>query len=234
MKLNEQITQLRKAQKMSQEELAAALGVSRQAISKWENGQSNPDTENLIRLAEIFQVDVNVLVREEDAPYTTPTQSKAGVPVTVVWALSIACVLALTAAVIFAGLWQKEAQLRKELAATPPTTSVGELKWENIKLYSGLLKEEIDLTEQEQQELIGYITRFKFTEAPNSTGRNEDGQILCGGRNYMVEYTQDGVSFLWHFLEHGFSCTVNYENTTKRYHYATDWMLLYEIDSYVY
>ena len=49
--LAEQITHLRKECKMSQEELAEALQVSRQSVSKWENGQSNPDTENLIRLA---------------------------------------------------------------------------------------------------------------------------------------------------------------------------------------
>ena len=62
MLLNEQITQLRKQKRMSQEELAAALQISRQAVSKWENGISNPDTENLIRLAEIFEVDVNILI----------------------------------------------------------------------------------------------------------------------------------------------------------------------------
>ena len=43
MLLNEQITQLRKQKKMSQEELAAALQVSRQAVSKWENGSTAPD-----------------------------------------------------------------------------------------------------------------------------------------------------------------------------------------------
>ena len=40
MLLNEQITQFRKQKKLSQEELAAALQVSRQAVSKWENGVS--------------------------------------------------------------------------------------------------------------------------------------------------------------------------------------------------
>ncbi len=40
----------RKAYGYSQEELAEKIGVSRQAISKWERGESSPDTENLIAL----------------------------------------------------------------------------------------------------------------------------------------------------------------------------------------
>ena len=62
MRLGTKITQLRKEKHISQEELANILQISRQAVSKWENGQANPDTEKLIHLAEIFQVDVNVLV----------------------------------------------------------------------------------------------------------------------------------------------------------------------------
>ena len=62
MTLGEQITQLRKQKKMSQEDLAEAMQISRQAISKWENDQTKPDTENLIRLAAILEVDVNDLI----------------------------------------------------------------------------------------------------------------------------------------------------------------------------
>ena len=53
---------LRKQQGMSQEQLAEALDVSRQAISKWERGESSPDTDNLIALAEIYGVSLDELV----------------------------------------------------------------------------------------------------------------------------------------------------------------------------
>ena len=49
MKFNEKLQKLRKEKGMSQEALADELGVSRQAVSKWENGQVYPETEKLIQ-----------------------------------------------------------------------------------------------------------------------------------------------------------------------------------------
>lgn len=48
------LTQLRKEKGLSQEDLAASLGVSRQAVSKWERGESAPELENLMALAELY------------------------------------------------------------------------------------------------------------------------------------------------------------------------------------
>lgn len=61
MSLGERITELRKASGLSQYALAQALEVSRQAVNKWENGQSSPDAANLIRLAEILDTDIEYL-----------------------------------------------------------------------------------------------------------------------------------------------------------------------------
>ena len=61
MSLGERITELRNLNGISQYELAKALGVSRQAVSKWENGQSNPDSMNLVHLAEILDTDIEYL-----------------------------------------------------------------------------------------------------------------------------------------------------------------------------
>ena len=61
MSIGQRITELRKQQNISQGELAQALGLSRQAVSKWENDLSSPDTINLIRLAEILDTDVEYL-----------------------------------------------------------------------------------------------------------------------------------------------------------------------------
>lgn len=54
MDINERIYKLRKQAGMSQEELASLLNVSRQSVSKWEVKESNPDLNNVIKLAEIF------------------------------------------------------------------------------------------------------------------------------------------------------------------------------------
>lgn len=65
MTLGEKIQKCRKNGKMSQEGLASRLGVSRQAVSKWELNESVPDTENVIRLERIFQVSVDYLLKNE-------------------------------------------------------------------------------------------------------------------------------------------------------------------------
>jgi len=59
--IGERIIELRKQQNISQVQIAAALGISRQAVSKWENDQSVPDMTNLIRLADLFGTDTEYL-----------------------------------------------------------------------------------------------------------------------------------------------------------------------------
>ncbi len=65
MKLSEKITELRKANGMTQEELASICNVSRQAISKWEADIALPETEKLLILGETFQVSMDILLKDE-------------------------------------------------------------------------------------------------------------------------------------------------------------------------
>ena len=62
MDLADKIQKLRKEKEMTQAELAEKLLVSRQAISKWENGIVMPDIENIIAISELFSVSVDYLV----------------------------------------------------------------------------------------------------------------------------------------------------------------------------
>lgn len=61
--LPQRLATLRRNKAMSQEELANLLGVSRQAVSKWERGESSPDTLNLIGLADLYEMSLDELVR---------------------------------------------------------------------------------------------------------------------------------------------------------------------------
>ena len=61
MNIGERIMALRKEKSISQTELSKRLNVSRQAVSKWEQGTSSPDTERLIQLAEILGTEVEYL-----------------------------------------------------------------------------------------------------------------------------------------------------------------------------
>lgn len=58
----QQLTKLRQAAGLSQEQLADQLHVSRQAISKWENGSALPDIEKIIQIASILHVSLDELV----------------------------------------------------------------------------------------------------------------------------------------------------------------------------
>lgn len=72
MSIGERILTMRKEQNISQEQLAAYLGVSRQAISKWENDLSSPDTLNLIKLADLLDTEIEYLATGKKPVYTYP------------------------------------------------------------------------------------------------------------------------------------------------------------------
>lgn len=74
MTLAQRIQEQRKRCGMSQEKLAELVGVSRQAVTKWESGQSAPNTENLFRLAEIFGVTVDLLLDAGGTPEQSPAE----------------------------------------------------------------------------------------------------------------------------------------------------------------
>ena len=63
MSLGERIYQYRKAKGMSQDALAELLDVSRQSVSKWENGTSDPNTSNLIALAKLYGTSAEELLK---------------------------------------------------------------------------------------------------------------------------------------------------------------------------
>lgn len=67
MNMGEKIQQLRKEKGLSQEGLAELLGLSRQAISKWESGAAMPTVDNLVELSRIFQVSVGELLQIEES-----------------------------------------------------------------------------------------------------------------------------------------------------------------------
>ena len=85
MKLNEKIAWYRREKKLSQEELAARVGVSRQAVSKWELGEASPDTGKLLALSQALGVTADHLLNdaegpEQDAPPPQPSPQTPSQP----------------------------------------------------------------------------------------------------------------------------------------------------------
>ena len=74
--LSNNLISLRRMKKMTQEDLADKLGVSRQTISKWETGDSIPDMEMGMKLADILQVSLDELMNYSSAKQTLPIPPK--------------------------------------------------------------------------------------------------------------------------------------------------------------
>ncbi|MCR5802691.1 MAG: helix-turn-helix domain-containing protein [Clostridia bacterium] len=79
MTIADRIQSLRKAKGMSQEELADAAGVSRQAVSKWESEQSIPDIDKIVILSEIFDVTTDYILKGIEPVNTNDHKTMADV-----------------------------------------------------------------------------------------------------------------------------------------------------------
>lgn len=67
--ISENLLSLRKGRKLSQEQVAEAVGVSRQAVAKWESGDALPDLLNCTALAKLYDVTLDELVNFESAEH---------------------------------------------------------------------------------------------------------------------------------------------------------------------
>jgi transcriptional regulator with XRE-family HTH domain len=97
MKLGNKIQRLRKEKGMSQEQLAAHVNVSRQAISKWELGESVPDPDNIVLLSKLFRVSTDYLLIDDIELPTKETITKTAVSSSHKWGI-------ISLGIIFAGL----------------------------------------------------------------------------------------------------------------------------------
>ncbi|MDF2544975.1 MAG: putative transcriptional regulator [Herbinix sp.] len=81
MTLGEKIRKYRKQNNYSQEKIAELVGVSRQAVTKWETNQSAPTTDNLIKLAELYGISLDELIHvnsEQPISKLKPVSNKHG------------------------------------------------------------------------------------------------------------------------------------------------------------
>ena len=64
MEFSKKLQKLRKQNNLTQEAFGALLGLSPQAVSKWENGMSDPSTSNLLALAKLYEVSVEEILKK--------------------------------------------------------------------------------------------------------------------------------------------------------------------------
>lgn len=100
MNIADRIQSLRKIKGISQEELADQIGVTRQAVSKWESEQSIPDMEKVILLSDYFEVTTDYLLKGIESPKENKKAKNIGAIFNIV-----ATTLTLIGAVIAISLW---------------------------------------------------------------------------------------------------------------------------------
>ena len=77
MLLNEKIIMIRRMNNLTQENFAEELGVSRQTVSKWENGTSIPDVQLLLRISDLYNLTLDQLIRDDfDLPISNVDENK--------------------------------------------------------------------------------------------------------------------------------------------------------------
>ena len=105
MTFAEKLAKLRRSQNYTQEQFADLLGVSRQSVSKWENGTAYPETEKLIKIGEMFDCSIDYLLKdsiEEPTPNLQPAPLPETKPKKRRWAIAAvaAAALAITVAIL--------------------------------------------------------------------------------------------------------------------------------------
>lgn len=76
MALHDNLCRLRKIKGYSQEDLAYKLGIARQTVGKWENGQAVPELAGLIKLSEIYGVTIDSMVKDDDGCSLLPERQQ--------------------------------------------------------------------------------------------------------------------------------------------------------------
>lgn len=76
MSIAERLQELRKQSGYSQEQVAEMLGLSRQAISKWESGQGKPEIDNIVKLTEIYNVSADYILLGTEKVSVTVSEKK--------------------------------------------------------------------------------------------------------------------------------------------------------------
>lgn len=120
--LSEKLYTLRRKNGLSQEQLAEKLGVSRQAVSKWESGQSIPELDKLQALSQYFQITIDQLLQDTPEPAPPPVPDT---PHSLGWIGVFLCLLGGVGLVLFGLLTLLRPSSAQELNASSAITLNG-------------------------------------------------------------------------------------------------------------
>lgn len=195
MELKERLIQERKARGFTQEELAVQIGVSRQAVSKWETGDALPDIPKLMALADALKISMDALCGREISS-ASPTPEKEAAPVKSGLLRRIACyalIVFLVAGSFFSGTRFAGTPESKE-ALTPSLPETVSVSGEKFFVDGGNLN----------YQFVPSITGEAYTYQITFTGLNNSPQTfttpysggICTGTVDLSEHDSYSVAVI--------------------------------------
>ena len=211
----EQLAALRRAKGISQETLAEQLGVSRQAVSKWETGTAKPELDNILALCRILEVSPNELLGDttqpinELAPSVTVESLKAAnvtasadrkklLKGTVIW---LACIILL----IILGICLRNSIDRGEAP-----------KIESCRIY------ETRSLENAREFTLQITYDFLPEGQPNEIILLLSPHVQDIYKHEQPVTVKDKVGYVTFILPYGAECTLRHQSKAKRMHYQQD------------
>lgn len=212
MKFIEKIIQARKAKALTQEDLAEAVGVSRQAVSKWETGEANPDLDKLISICKVLDLSMDYLCLDKQPEITVelPQPQKPKMARYLIAGICIGLVAAILVGMLAMGLQGKNNERTEPETTTLSTTTAAP---DYTDMLSSLQVADAKLEER-------YGTSWRVTFVPSIQIPNMQVQIAVRNNKIGTTYCYDAtrnesgyyIEFDWSDYEYDYDflavCTV--------------------------
>ena len=206
MKFSEKIIQARKAKALTQEDLAEAVGVSRQAVSKWETEEAKPDLEKLVAICKVLELSMDYLCLDKQPEATSelpPAPAERSNHPRSFKGVAIGLVAALIIGMLAIGLnyWTKkqDAPSTATTQSTAPdysamlaTVTVADAKYQS----NGLRDFQVSFVPSVQ--IPGMQVQIAIRN--NKTGSTYYKDATKSGAGYVIDYTRPEHAFDYDFI----------------------------------
>ncbi len=198
MKFNEKIIQARKNKALTQEDLAEAVGVSRQAVSKWETGEAKPDLDKLMAICKVLDLSMDYLCLDKE-PIATAEQPAAPSAVCTKRYLLMGLLIGLAVAVLsvcvcIALLWTPAEPAHSSMDTNPTSTAA------TAPDYSDVL-EKLKVSDARLE--TPYSKQWRITFMPSIQVPGMEVQIAVRnnltGSTLFYDTTQSGAGYYLDF-----------------------------------
>ena len=181
--LGKKLTEIRKENKMSQEEFAELFNVSRQTVSAWENSKSYPDIETLIRISEKFNISLDILLKEntkmvKDIDRKVKDNKKLKIIITVL----LTCLVLGVVILLLNSYWEKK-EYREDRARYQEIIS-------NLNLLGFSKKDGIGYSEIIEDDVTYYV----YAKFPEALKEGISANRVLEDTTIMVDYDGEKVA----------------------------------------